>query len=156
MECFAPQKRSVGEPGCCMRPGSPLEVSGPVFVTLFVSSSARDTDFTVKLVDVEPSGVAWNLDETIQRARYRDGYDRESFMQAGQVYELELGPLVASNVFAAGHRIRIEVSSSSFPRFERNLNTGGNNARATEAVPADNTVHFGPGQGSRITLTVVN
>lgn len=134
----------------------PLEVSGPVFVTLYVSSSAPDTDFTVKLVDVEPAGVAWNLDETIQRARFRDGYDRESFMQTGEVYELVLGPLVTSNIFAAGHRIRIEVSSSSFPRFERNLNTGGNNARETESVHAENSVHFGPGQRSSITLTVVD
>ena len=133
----------------------PLEVSGPVEVTLFVSSSARDTDFTVKLLDVEPDGAAWNLDETIMRARYRDGYAQELTMRPGDVYELKLGPLVTSNVYGAGHRIRIEVSSSSFPRFERNLNSGGNNARAVEPVVATNNVHHGSRYTSRIELTTV-
>lgn len=132
----------------------PLEVSGPVFVTLYVSSDAKDTDFTVKLVDIDTDGAAWNLDESIKRVRYRNGYQRPELMQAGEVYELELGPLITSNVFEAGHRIGIEVSSSSFPRFERNLNTGGLNARETETVSAVNAVHFGPSQASRIVLTV--
>ncbi|MEO1201289.1 MAG: CocE/NonD family hydrolase, partial [Pseudomonadota bacterium] len=132
----------------------PVEVSGPVFVTLYVSSDAKDTDFTVKLVDIDTDGAAWNLDESIKRVRYRNGYQRPELMQAGEVYELELGPLITSNVFEAGHRIGIEVSSSSFPRFERNLNTGGINARETEAVSAVNAVHFGPSQASRIVLTV--
>ena len=133
-----------------------LEVSGPVRVTLYVSSDARDTDFTVKLVDVDSDGAAWNLDETIKRARYRDGYDRAVPMRPGEVYEIELGPLITSNVFRAGHRIGIEVSSSSFPRFERNMNTGGNNAREAEAVRAVNQVHFGPSRSSRVVLTVLD
>lgn len=134
---------------------SELEVTGPIDVVLFVSSDARDTDFTVKLLDVEPGGVAWNLDETIQRVRYRDGYDREVFMEPGEMVELRLGPLVTSNVFGAGHRIRIEISSSSFPRFERNLNTGGPNARESSHVVANNTVYHGPGRASHIVLTTV-
>ena len=132
-----------------------LAVTGPVEVVLYVSSDARDTDFTVKLLDVEPDGKAWNLDETIQRVRYREGYDREVFMESGAIYELRLGPLASSNEFRTGHRIRIEVSSSNYPRFARNLNTGGRNARETEHVVANNAVHYGPGHESRIVLTTV-
>lgn len=132
-----------------------LEVSGPVNVFLYVSSDARDTDFTVKLVDVEPDGIAWNLDETIQRARYREGYGKEVFLNDDEVVELRLGPLATSNVFRAGHRIRVEVSSSNFPRFERNLNTGGDNAGATEPVVAVNAVHHGEKYPSRIVMTTV-
>lgn len=134
----------------------PIEVTGPIEVLLHVSSDAPDTDFTVKLVDVAPDGTAWNLDETIQRVRYREGYAREVFMQPGQVYPLKLGPLNTSNVFLAGHRVRIEVSSSNFPRFERNLNTGGRNARESEARVALNRVHHGAEHPSHIVLTVVD
>jgi len=132
-----------------------LEIAGPIEVTLFVSSSAKDTDFTLKLLDVEPDGTAWNLDETIQRARYREGYDREVFMEAGEVYELKLGPLVTSATFDAGHRVRVEVSSSNFPRFARNLNTGGANYDEKEGVVALNAVHCSKEHPSRIVLPVV-
>lgn len=132
-----------------------VEVSGPVQVTLFVSSDAKDTDFTVKLVDVYPDGRAYNLDETIQRVRYREGYDKEVFMEGGKVYEVTLGPLNTSNWFAPGHRIRIEVSSSNFPRFDRNLNTGGRNYDEKVPVTAHNAVHSGRAAPSRVTLTVV-
>jgi putative CocE/NonD family hydrolase len=135
---------------------SDLEVTGPIDVLLFVSSDAPDTDFTIKLVDVEPGGTAWNLDETIQRARYREGYKQEVFMESGGVYELRMGPLVTSNVFRAGHRIRVEISSSNFPRFERNLNTGGQNARERAGVVAINAVHHGPERNSYIELTTVS
>ncbi len=132
-----------------------VEVSGPVEVTLFISSDRRDTDFTVKLLDVYPDGRAYNLDETIQRVRYREGYDKEVFMEAGTVYEVTLGPLNTSNLFMPGHRIRIEVSSSNFPRFDRNLNTGGRNNDESVGLVARNAVHHGRGMPSRITLTVV-
>lgn len=132
-----------------------VEVSGPIEIALYVSSDAPDTDFTVKLLDVEPDGRAWNLDETIRRARYREGYDREVFMEPGEVYALEFAPLATSNVFRAGHRIRVEVSSSNYPRFERNLNTGTDNARETGHRIARNAVHHGPDHASRIVLTVV-
>jgi putative CocE/NonD family hydrolase len=134
---------------------SDLEVTGPIDVLLFVSSDARDTDFTIKLLDVESDGTSWNLDETIQRVRYREGYDQELFMEVGEIYELRLGPLVTSNVFRAGHRIRIEISSSNFPRFERNLNTGGINVRETSHIVANNAVHHGPGRASHIVLTTI-
>ena len=130
-------------------------MSGFVEVTLYVSSDVRDTDFSLKLVDVYPDGTAYNLDDTIQRARYRDGYDKQVFMNDGQVYELVLGPLSTSNFFAAGHSIRIEISSSNFPRYARNLNTGGNNYDEAESVLAHNTVHHSRDHPSRITLPVV-
>jgi putative CocE/NonD family hydrolase len=132
-----------------------VEVSGPVEVTLFVSSNAKDTDFTVKLIDVYPDGRAYNLDETIQRVRYREGYDKEVFMEPGKTYEVKLGPLNTSNWFAPGHRIRVEISSSNFPRFDRNLTTGGRNYDEKVPFTALNAVHNGRATPSRITLTVV-
>lgn len=133
-----------------------MEVSGPVSVTLYVSSDAKDTDFTVKLIDVDTDGRAWNLDETIQRMRYHTGYDKpQTRMTPGKVYKVTLGPLNTSNVFKAGHRVRIEVSSSNFPRFDRNLNTGGDNVTETQGVVAHNAVHHGGRTPSSITLSVV-
>ncbi|MEE4213596.1 MAG: CocE/NonD family hydrolase [Bacteroidales bacterium] len=133
-----------------------MEVSGFIETVLYVSSDAKDTDFTVKLIDVYPDGRAFNLDETIQRARYREGYDREVFMVPGEVYRLELTPMSTSNYFAAGHRIRIEISSSNFPRFGRNLNTGGNNYDESEGVTATNSIHHSNEYPSSVTLPVVN
>jgi putative CocE/NonD family hydrolase len=133
-----------------------IEVSGPIDATLFVSSDAKDTDFTIKLIDVEPDGPAYNLDETIQRMRYRNGYDKPlAWMQPGQVYKFSFQPMNTSNYFAAGHRIRIEISSSNFPRFDRNLNTGGNNYDESKGVVAHNQVHHSQQYPSSITLSVV-
>jgi uncharacterized protein len=123
--------------------------------TLFVSSDAKDTDFTVKLIDLHPDGKAFNLDETIQRVRYREGYDKEVFMEEGEVYELKLSPMSTSNYFKKGHSIRIEISSSNFPRFARNLNTGGDNYDEEEGVIANNKVHHSRQYASFIKLPVV-
>jgi len=133
-----------------------MEVSGPIDVTLFVSSDAKDTDFTIKIVDVYPDGRAYNLDETIQRVRYREGYDKpETRMEPGKVYKVALQPMTTSNYFAPGHRIRIEVSSSNFPRFDRNMNTGGKNWDETTGVVASNRVHHSKQYPSSIRLSVV-
>ncbi len=133
-----------------------VEASGPIDVTLYVSSDAKDTDFTVKLIDVYPDGTAFNLDETIQRARYREGYDKPPvWMEKGKVYKIAHQPLNTSNYFAAGHRVRIEVTSSNFPRFDRNLNTGGNNYDEAKGVVAHNAVHHSAQYASTVTLTVV-
>ena len=133
-----------------------IEVSGPIEVTLHVSSDARDTDFTVKVLDVYPDGRAYNLDETIQRLRYRDGYDKPKvWMEPGKVCRVSLQPMTTSNYFEAGHRIRLEVSSSNFPRFDRNMNTGGNNYDETVGVVAHNAVHHSKQYPSRITFTVI-
>lgn len=132
-----------------------IEVSGFIESTLYLSSDVKDTDITVKLLDVYPDGRAYNLDETIQRVRYREGYDKEVFMEAGEVYKVDLTPMATSNYFAKGHRIRIEVSSSNFPRFTRNLNTGGNNFDETEAVVAHNQIHHSAAYPSQIRLPMI-
>ena len=103
-----------------------IELSGPITPTLYVSSDAKDTDFTVKVLDVDPEGRAFNLDETIQRMRYHTGYDQAlTWMEKGEIYKVTLQPLNTSNYFGPGPRPRSEVSSSNFPRFDHNLNTGG-------------------------------
>jgi len=132
-----------------------VEVTGSIETTLYVSSDAKDTDFTIKLIDVAPDGSAYNLDETIQRVRYREGYDKEVFMEQGQVYKVELTPMSTSNYFKPGHAIRIEVSSSNFPRFTRNLNTGGNNYDEKEGVVARNAVHHSEKYPSVIKLPLI-
>ncbi|GLR15543.1 CocE/NonD family hydrolase [Portibacter lacus] len=132
-----------------------VEVSGFIETTLYVSSDAKDTDFTIKLIDVYPDGTAYNLDETIQRARYREGYDKEVFMKDGEVYKIEMSPMSTSNYFEKGHQIRIEISSSNFPRFVRNLNTGGNNYDESEGVVAKNSIHHSTEFPSSIKLPIV-
>jgi uncharacterized protein len=154
------QRKMEARPDILVYTSEPLkegiEASGPIDVTLFVSSDAKDTDFTVKVLDVYPDGTAYNLDETIQRLRYRNGYDKPlAWMEPGHVYKVALQPMTTSNYFAAGHRIRIEVSSSNFPRFDRNLNTGGNNYDEAKGVVAHNAVHHSRQYASTVTLTVV-
>jgi len=132
------------------------ELSGPIEPTLYVSSDAKDTDFTVKVLDVYPDGRAYNLDESIQRLRYRDGYDKPlAWMETGKVYKVTLQPLNTSNYFEAGHQLRIEISSSNFPRFDRNLNTGGNNYDEEKGVVAHNAVHHSKQYPSQVVVTVV-
>jgi putative CocE/NonD family hydrolase len=133
-----------------------VEVMGPIKVTLYLSSDRKDTDLTIKLLDVYPDGKAYNLDDTIQRVRWRDGWDHPVFMTPGQVYKVELSPLTTGNAFAAGHRIRVEVSSSNFPHFERNLNTGGNNYDEKDPLVAHNVIHHGVQYPSSIVLPVVS
>ncbi|HPH17625.1 MAG TPA: CocE/NonD family hydrolase [Haliscomenobacter sp.] len=132
-----------------------VEVSGFIETTLYVSSDVKDTDFTIKLIDVYPDGTAYNLDETIQRVRYREGYEKEVFMEKGKVYKVELSPMSTSNYFEKGHRIRIEISSSNFPRFDRNMNTGGKNYDEAVGVVAHNNVHHSAQYPSQIRLPMV-
>lgn len=133
-----------------------IELTGNIDITLYVSSDAKDTDFTVKLIDVDEQGRAYNLDETIQRMRYRDGYDKPLvWMEKEKVYKVNFQPMVTSNYFAAGHRIRLEVSSSNFPRFDRNLNTGGNNYDETKGVIARNAVHHSKKYPAEVMISVV-
>lgn len=135
-----------------------VEVTGPVSLTLFVSSSAVDTDFTAKLVDVFPDGRAINLCDGILRARYRHGLATEELMEPGTVYEITVDMTATSNVFLPGHRIRVDVSSSNFPRYDRNTNTGGVIARESEEqmIPAVNHIHHGPAHPSRLVLPVID
>lgn len=132
-----------------------IEVTGSLGAELYVSSSAKDTDFTVKLIDVYPDGTAYNVQEGILRARYREGLDKQILMEPGQVYRVHVNVHATSNYFGPGHRIRVEVSSSNFPRFDRNLNTGGANSRETTMVVARNTIHHSARYPSHILLPVV-
>lgn len=132
-----------------------VEVSGFIEATLYLSSDVKDTDLTIKIIDVYPDGRAYNLDETIQRVRYREGYEKEVFMESGKVYEVNMTPMSTSNYFEKGHRIRIEVSSSNFPRFDRNMNTGGNNYDEAEGVVATNKIHHSSRYPSSIKLPIM-
>lgn len=117
-----------------------FEVTGPVTLELYASSSAVDTDFTAKLVDVWPNGFAQNLTEGIVRARFRNSESAPELLNPGQVYKFDIDLWSTSNVFKQGHRLRLEISSSNFPRFDRNLNTGGNAQFGGRPVSATNTI----------------
>ena len=132
-----------------------LEVTGPLVVTLHVASSAPDTDFTAKLVDVRPDGFAQNLADGIARARYRLSRTAPTPLVPGEVTELTVDLWATSHVFLPGHRLRLEVSSSNFPRFDRNLNTGGDQATETRWQTARQTVFHDGRHPSRILLPVI-
>jgi len=132
-----------------------VEVTGPVTVTLWASTSATDTDFTAKLVDVCEDGCARNLTDGIIRARYRDSMSNPTLLEPGKAYRYEIDLWATSNVFKAGHQIRLEISSSNFPRFDRNTNTGNIIAEDTELRPALQTVFHDSQQASYINLSIV-
>jgi putative CocE/NonD family hydrolase len=136
---------------------APVEVTGPISLSLHVSTSALDTDFTGKLVDVYPDGRALILCDGIQRLRYRESLAHPCLAVPGEVYQVTVDLAATSNVFLPGHRIRLEVSSSNFPRYDRNSNTGGVIAmeRLDQMIPAVNLVHHGPAHPSRLTLPVI-
>lgn len=134
--------------------GEAMEILGSVQVELFVSSSAPDTDFAVKLVEVLEDGRAFNITETIFRCRHREGVRQELLLEPGAIVALRFALPATGISIAAGHRVRIDVTSSNFPRFVRNLNTGGDNHREARGKAALNSVHFGPEHPSRITLPI--
>jgi putative CocE/NonD family hydrolase len=134
---------------------APLEVSGFINSVLKVSSSARDTDFAVKIVDVAPDGTAWIIGDTIFRARYRDGFGNPAPLEPGRTYTITPSPIATSILFGKGHRIRVEVTSSNFPKFARNLNTGGAIEKESVPVVADNVVHHAGQDLSYVELPVV-
>lgn len=131
-----------------------VEVLGYPEVEIYLSSDAPDTDLTVKLFDVYPDGSAYILTDSIQRVRWREGYDKPVFMEKGKVYKVIIDPMFVSNHFLPGHSIRLEISSSNFPRYLRNMNTGGNNYDETEGRIARNSVHFSTDYPTRIVLPV--
>ncbi len=133
----------------------PVEVTGPTAVRLWVSSSAVDTDFTAKLIDLYPDGYAMLLVDSIRRMRFRNGYEREELMAPGQLYEIEINLPPTSNLFMPGHRIRVDVSSSNFPRFDANPNTGEPLGRHTHTRVAENTLHLDAAHPSRVVLPIV-
>lgn len=135
----------------------PLEVTGHISLTLFVSSSARDTDFTGKLIDVHPDGRALYLTDGILRARYRQGVSEPVLLDRNEVYEVTIDLSVTSNVFLPGHRLRLEISSSNFPRYDRNTNSGNIIAEDSvrDLVVATNSVHHGRKYPSRLVLPLI-
>ena len=143
---------------------SDLEVVGPVEVVLFAASSALDTDFTAKLLDVyphdrdipgsSPGGYELNLADGIVRARFRGGFEREDLLEPGEVYEFRIVLYPTANRFAVGHRVRLDISSSNYPRFDANPNTGEPLGHARRTVEADQTIYHDAARPSRLLLHV--
>jgi putative CocE/NonD family hydrolase len=131
-------------------------IAGPVRADLYASSSAKDTDFTAKLVDVWPNGFVQNLTEGILRARYRNSRETPELMQPGTVYKFSIDLWATSDDFLPGHRLRVEISSSNFPHFSRNLNTGNDLADDATMIKATNTVYHGAEQPSALVVTVLD
>jgi len=138
-----------------------IEITGPVVANLWVSSDCPDTDFTVKLVDVYPAnedypeGFAMNLTDGILRVRYRDSWESPELMTPGTVYPIRIEAFPTSNLFRAGHRIRVDISSSNFPHFDVNPNTGDPEAQATTSRTALNKVHMSGRYPSHVVLPVI-
>ena len=132
-----------------------LEITGPIVVHLYAASSAVDTDFTAKLVDVRPDGYAHNLQDGIVRARYRTSGTQPSLMDPGRVYEFTIDLWATSHLVKAGHRLRVEISSSNFPRFDRNPNTGAPLGRDSRLEVANQTIHHGADYPSHIVLPII-
>jgi hypothetical protein len=131
------------------------EVTGPVKLILWAASSARDTDFTGKLVDVHPDGKAYNLCDGIVRAQHRNGADKPALLEPGKATQFEIDLWVTSNLFRQGHRIRLEVSSSNFPRFDRNPNSGKPFGTDTELLTAQQTILHNRDHASHLVLPVI-
>ena len=138
-----------------------MEVTGPVEAELWIASDSPDTDFTIKLIDVYPPGpdyprgYAMNLTDGILRCRYRDSWEQPSLMNPGQAYRIRVRAFPTSNLFRAGHRIRLDVSSSNYPHFDLNPNTGEPEGRWTRSQVATNRVLTGPGRRSALILPIV-
>ncbi|MBV9084817.1 MAG: CocE/NonD family hydrolase, partial [Acidobacteriaceae bacterium] len=132
-----------------------LEVTGPVRTVLYVSTSTNDTDFTAKLVDVQPDGTPLLVTDGIQRLRYRLSLDKPVFVRRNTAYQISVDTGATSYLFAAGHRIRVEISSSNFPRFDRNLNTARPNGEETKMLKAKQTIMHEKGYPSAIILPLI-
>jgi len=133
----------------------PLEVCGPLKVTLHAASSARDTDWTAKVLDVHPGGFAQRLNDGIVRARYRRSMEEETFLEPGRVESYDIDAWSTCVLLGEGHRLRVEISSSAFPKFDRNLNTGGRIGMETKGIVADQTVYHDRERPSRVLIPVV-
>jgi uncharacterized protein len=138
-----------------------VEVTGDIVVKLWISSSAVDTDFTAKLIDVYPpnedypGGYHLNLSDSIIRCRYRNSFEHEELMTPGKIYLVQISLAPTSNLFIAGHRIRLDISSSNFPRFDLNPNTGESMGRHTHQIKAQNTVYMDAEHPSHLVLPII-
>jgi uncharacterized protein len=132
-----------------------LNIAGYLNATLYFSTSVPDTDLALKFVDVYPDGKAYNVLDTMERLRYRDGISRPKLMKAGRIYKIVLRQMVVASRFAPGHRLRIEIAGTNFPEYERNLNTGGRDYRGTHAVVARDSIYHSRGHRSFFEIPVV-
>jgi putative CocE/NonD family hydrolase len=133
-----------------------VEVTGPITMRLYAATSAKDTDWIARLADVYPDGRVYNLQDGILRARYRGGKDKPaSLLQPGIVYRYDIDMWATSNVFLPGHRIRLEITSSNFPRFDRNLNTGEDPATGTRMEKAQQTIYHSGKYPSHVVLPII-
>jgi hypothetical protein len=132
-----------------------VEVTGHIVVKLFAASTARDTDFVAKLLDIWPNGYAQELCYGIVRARYRDSFENPTLIEQGKVYEYDIEVNPTSNVFKPGHRIRLDISSSDFPNFDRNHNTGGNDYVDATLISARQTVSHDADRPSHVVLPII-
>jgi hypothetical protein len=133
----------------------PVEVTGPVRATLYVETSANDTDFTAKLVDVQQNGRPLIVADGLQRLRYRNSLAKPSFVKKNAPYQITVDAGVTSYVFASGHRIRLEISSSNFPRYDRNLNSSAANAEQVKPTKARQVVLHDRRYPSALILPVI-
>jgi uncharacterized protein len=131
------------------------EVCGPIKVTLYAASSATDTDFTAKLIDVWPNGFAERLSDGIVRARFRNGMEKEELIQPGTINQYLIDAWNTCDMYQIGHRIRIEISSSAFPKYPRNLNTGEPLGRNTKRLTAQQAIYHDAQHPSHVTLPIV-
>ena len=132
-----------------------VEITGPVKVVLYASTDAVDTDFVAKLVDVYPDGKAYNMAEGIIRARYREGLDQPKLLEPGRIYEFEVDLIGTSVAFQKGHRMRVDITSSHFPQFDRNPNTGEPFGTSATFKAAHQTIHHSSKYPSHIVLPVI-
>nr|WP_047168582.1 CocE/NonD family hydrolase [Sphingomonas sp. Y57] len=135
--------------------GKTLKIAGYIKATLYIATSTPDADVAIKLVDVYPDGKAYNIYDTIQRLRYRDGIDREAPMEPGRIYRVDLNQIVTASHFAPGHRLRIEIAGANFPQYERNMHRGGANHEQSQPVTARTTLYHDKDRASFIELPVV-
>jgi uncharacterized protein len=132
-----------------------IEVTGPIRVDLYASSSAPDTDFMAKLVDIWPSGFVQRLCDGMVRARFREGMDRPSLIEPGKIYKFSIDCWNTCQVFKTGHRIGLEISSSAFPKFDRNLNTGAPLGITTEMAIAEQRIYHNVEHQSAVVLPII-
>jgi hypothetical protein len=133
----------------------PMEITGPMTATLFAATDARDTDWNVMLLDVYPDGRVMRIQDGVARARFREGYDKPKLLTPGAVHEYQIDLWYTGIVVAAGHRLRVSVASAAFPKYDRNLNTGGDNERDTKFVSARQQVLHDSAHPSRVRLPVI-
>ena len=132
-----------------------IEVTGPIEMILYASSDCKDTDFTCKLIDVFPDGKSINIAQGIQRARYRDSWENPELLDSGKIYKFTIDMWSSSNYFFKNHKIRIEISSSNFPRFDVNPNTGEPIGRHSHSIIARNSLHTNDKYPSNVSLSIV-